>query len=89
MRSLAASAAFENVEEGAEIGVEIGNRVFQRVAHASLRRKVHDRAEIAILEQSFGQLSIGEIKPMKLETGKLPKDVWVPDQGVAPYRGRG
>jgi 7-cyano-7-deazaguanine reductase len=21
--------------------------------------------------------------------GKLPKDVWVPDQGVAPYRGRG
>lgn len=23
------------------------------------------------------------------QTGKLPKDVWVPDQGVAPYRGRG
>ena len=22
-------------------------------------------------------------------TGKLPKGVWVPDQGVAPYRGRG
>ena len=21
--------------------------------------------------------------------GRLPKDVWVPDQGVAPYRGRG
>jgi 7-cyano-7-deazaguanine reductase len=21
--------------------------------------------------------------------GKLPKDVWVADQGVAPYRGRG
>lgn len=23
------------------------------------------------------------------QTGKLPADVWVPDQGVAPYRGRG
>ena len=23
------------------------------------------------------------------QAGKLPKDVWVPDQGVAPYRGRG
>ena len=23
------------------------------------------------------------------QTGKLPKEVWVPDQGVAPYRGRG
>ena len=23
------------------------------------------------------------------QTGKLPKGVWIPDQGVAPYRGRG
>ena len=23
------------------------------------------------------------------QTGLLPKDVWLPDQGVAPYRGRG
>lgn len=23
------------------------------------------------------------------QTGRLPKAVWVPDQGVAPYRGRG
>jgi 7-cyano-7-deazaguanine reductase len=23
------------------------------------------------------------------QNGKLPKGVWVPDQGVAPYRGRG
>ena len=23
------------------------------------------------------------------QAGKLPKDIWVPDQGVAPYRGRG
>ena len=23
------------------------------------------------------------------QAGKLPKGVWVPDQGVAPYRGRG
>jgi 7-cyano-7-deazaguanine reductase len=23
------------------------------------------------------------------QTGKLPKGVWVPEQGVAPYRGRG
>jgi 7-cyano-7-deazaguanine reductase len=23
------------------------------------------------------------------QTGRLPKDLWVPDQGVAPYRGRG
>ncbi|CAM5381664.1 NADPH-dependent 7-cyano-7-deazaguanine reductase OS=Afipia felis OX=1035 GN=queF PE=3 SV=1 [Afipia felis] len=23
------------------------------------------------------------------QTGKLPKNVWVPDQGVPPYRGRG
>jgi 7-cyano-7-deazaguanine reductase len=22
-------------------------------------------------------------------TGKLPKGLWLPDQGVAPYRGRG
>jgi 7-cyano-7-deazaguanine reductase len=23
------------------------------------------------------------------QTGKLPKGMWIPDQGVAPYRGRG
>jgi len=23
------------------------------------------------------------------QTGRLPKDVWLPDQGVSPYRGRG
>jgi len=23
------------------------------------------------------------------QTGRLPKAVWVPDQGVAPYHGRG
>jgi hypothetical protein len=23
------------------------------------------------------------------QTGKLPKGMWVPNQGVAPYRGRG
>jgi 7-cyano-7-deazaguanine reductase len=23
------------------------------------------------------------------QAGRLPKDIWVPDQGVAPYRGRG
>ena len=23
------------------------------------------------------------------QSGKLPDDVWIPDQGVAPYRGRG
>ena len=29
---------------------------------------------------------IGKPRPT---IGKLPKGVWVPDQGVAPYRGRG
>jgi 7-cyano-7-deazaguanine reductase len=23
------------------------------------------------------------------QTGKLPKGIWIPDQGVTPYRGRG
>ncbi|HML28205.1 MAG TPA: hypothetical protein PKE16_05075, partial [Hyphomicrobium sp.] len=23
------------------------------------------------------------------QTGAAPKDIWLPDQGVAPYRGRG
>lgn len=23
------------------------------------------------------------------QSGKLPKDIWLPDQGVAPYKGRG
>jgi 7-cyano-7-deazaguanine reductase len=23
------------------------------------------------------------------QTGRLPKGMWIPDQGVAPYRGRG
>ena len=23
------------------------------------------------------------------QTGRLPKGMWMPDQGVAPYRGRG
>ena len=74
MRSLAASAAFENVEERGEISIEIGIWVFQRVAYASLRSKVHDRSEVAVLKQSFGQFSIGEVKPMKGEIRKLPKD---------------
>ena len=74
MCGLAVTAAFEKVEEGGEIGIEIGIRVFQRVAHASLRRKVHDRSEVTVLEQSLGPLSIGEVKPMKGEIRKLPKD---------------
>jgi 7-cyano-7-deazaguanine reductase len=23
------------------------------------------------------------------QTGRLPKGMWIPEQGVAPYRGRG
>ncbi|MFT7448890.1 MAG: 7-cyano-7-deazaguanine reductase, partial [Glaciecola sp.] len=23
------------------------------------------------------------------QTGSMPEDVWIPDQGVPPYRGRG
>ena len=45
MVGLALTAAFQNVEKTGEIGVEISVGILQRVAHASLRREMHNRAE--------------------------------------------
>jgi len=35
---------------------------------------MHDRAEGAILERRFGELAVGEIEPVKLETRELTQD---------------
>ena len=67
MPAAAMAAAFKNVEKTGEVGVEIGVRVSQRVAHAGLRGKMHDRAEIAVAKQRLGGSAVGEIEPVKGE----------------------
>ena len=46
---------------------------------------------LAIVSRSFHQLCPRGGIPIDVfwQTGSLPKGMWVPDQGVAPYRGRG
>ena len=62
----------------------------------------HEDATVAIGKRLFGVLKPKWLRiggywyprggiPIDVfwQAGKLPKDVWVPDQGVKPYRGRG
>jgi 7-cyano-7-deazaguanine reductase len=62
----------------------------------------HEDATVAIGKRLFGFLKPKWLRiggywyprggiPIDVfwQTGKLPKGMWVPDQGVAPYRGRG
>src|SRR3546814_9255455 len=44
-------AALEHVDEADEIAVDIGVRIGERIAHAGLRREVHDPIDALRLEQ--------------------------------------
>jgi 7-cyano-7-deazaguanine reductase len=59
-----------------EMGIEDGKRIAAEIKLRWLHRR---------LLVSRGGIPIDVF----WQTGKLPKGMWVPDQGVAPYRGRG
>jgi 7-cyano-7-deazaguanine reductase len=59
-----------------EMGIEDGKRIAAEIKLKWLHRR---------LLVSRGGIPIDVF----WQTAKLPKGMWVPDQGVAPYRGRG
>ncbi len=55
-------AAFEHVEKALEIGIGIVVRMVNRVAHARLRREMHDTAETCDALNSAAMVSrVGQI----------------------------
>ena len=67
MRCAVLPAALEHVEEAHQIGVDIGVRVFQRVAHAGLRREMHHQLGPQRREQGRGGGAVGEVEPREAE----------------------
>ena len=39
-------AAFQHIDEALDVGIDIGVRIFERIAHAGLRREMNDDWEI-------------------------------------------
>ena len=64
-------AAFENVSEADQVRIDIGVRIDQRVAHAGLRREMHDMGEPMLGKQGRHAGAVGEIEPDEAEAGKL------------------
>src|SRR5579864_3475401 len=58
----AVAAALEHVERSAYVAQHIGGRVLQRVAHARLRREVHDTLEALAGEERRNSRRVREIQ---------------------------
>jgi hypothetical protein len=63
-------AAFEHVEEAREIGVGIGVGIDQGMAHAGLRREMHDVRKAVDCEQPRHGLAVGNVDPFEPKGGK-------------------
>ena len=64
------TTAFQNVEKAREIGIGIDVRIDQRIAHAGLRREMHDLAKAMGGEQVGHGLAIGNVQLFELEVRK-------------------
>ena len=64
------AAAFEHVEEAAQVAVEIGVRALQRVTHPGLRGEMHDRARPLALDQRVPGRLVRDVERRDSSPGK-------------------
>ena len=72
-RHFPVAAAFEQVAEAHEVGLDVAFGVDEAVAHARLRREVHDMRERVAAEYGFQRGIIGEIRMLEGESGQGPQ----------------
>lgn len=54
-------ACLQDVEEAHDVALDVGARVLDGVAHARLRREVHDDVELMLREQALNEHGVAEI----------------------------
>ena len=62
------TAALQHVQRARQVAVGVGVRVLDRVAHAGLRREVHDAADRGACEQRFHRRAVGEVDAREAES---------------------
>ena len=62
------AAALQNIDEADKVAVDVGVRVLQGIAHACLRRQVHDHIKLLGFEQLRRLLAVGQFLLRKLKT---------------------
>ena len=67
MLAAVVAAAFQHIDEALQIGVDIGVRMRDRMAHAGLRREMHDMRKFVVLEQRRRRVAVGEIELDEVE----------------------
>jgi hypothetical protein len=67
MPATTAPTSLQHVEEAHQVGIHIGVRIDQRMAHAGLRREMHDM-RVAAGEQRRAGVTVGEIAPLEPKT---------------------
>ena len=55
-------ASLEHIEKTFDVRVRVGVRVFQRIAHAGLRREMNDHGETVLRKQRFRRCAIGKVR---------------------------
>ena len=61
------AAGLEHIHEPDDVGFDIGMRVFDRVAHAGLRREMHDPLGRGVGKNAIDGLPIGDVDLVKTE----------------------
>ncbi len=67
------AAAFQHVQRAGQVAVGVGVRILDRVAHARLRREVHDAPDAPIREQRIHRLAVREVDPLEPELFLRPQ----------------
>ena len=85
---------FEQCHVRLDVGMHIGERIDQRVAHARLRRQVHDALDVGVRRDQAGEAAaVGEIEVMEAKAlgafedgaaGVLEGDVVIVVEAVDP-----
>ena len=78
------TAALQHVQRAGQVAVGVGVRVLDRVAHARLRREVHDALERALREQRLHGRAVGEVDPLEPESllRLEPREAGLLERGV-------
>ena len=68
------AARFQHLKMSHEIGANIGARLDQRIAHARLRRQVHDAIDVAMLCCQLRKCAtLGDVQTLEAEARRFPQ----------------
>ena len=68
------AAPLQHVDETFDVRIDIGVRVFQRIAHAGLRREMDDHRKTVVRKQRLHRAAIGKIEFLETEIGLAFQD---------------